>query len=359
MLKRIGTLFRKDLILGIKDVFVLLEVAFAVLIVLLLLFVVPKDIRREAVIFIHDATGMVEGFVRRTMSLEAVAEKTGEHFVKSRDEVIAGMRKNRAALGLLIGRNSDGTYDVRLLTQPYTTRAIVRYIELDMEDLLTLITPPFNRYPPEVRGAVRVTALRTGARDEIPFNQRLLPAILLMMVGIVGLFIMISMTGEERLEGTLKAFRISPAAMGEFLASKHLLLLAVSFATFSIIYLPVMGFAGYLPALAIILLTVLLGSAVGVILGAIFDTPMASMMWVLSLMVVLGLPAVSLYSPVFSPAWLKLIPSYYTLFGLDAAMFPEDNARLVVQALIVLGGLDVVLLLFSSWLFGRLVGKEA
>ena len=358
-MNRIGSLFKKDLILGIKDIFVILEVSFAVIVVLLLLFIIPKDIKKEAAIYIYDSTNVVQNFVAKAVGLKEAEKNTGEYYVNGRKEVIEGMQKDKSALGLVITKNSDGTYNTELLTQPYTTEAIVRYIKIDMEDLLALIAPPYNFYSKEVKDSVRVTSLQWGLRDEIPFNPRLLPAILLMMVGILGLFIMISLIGQERVEGTIKAFKVSPAHMWEFLASKHILLIAIGFTTFSIIYVPMLGFNGYLPALLVILLTVIFGSAIGVILGGIFDTAMASMLWDILIMVVLALPVISLFSPVFSPGWLKLIPSYYTLFALDAAMFPDNNSQIIWQGVIVLGGLDIVLVIFSSWMFGKLIGREA
>jgi hypothetical protein len=358
-MNRIGSLYKKDLLLGIKDVFVILEVGFAVLILALLLFVIPDDIKRDATVYIYDETKVVETFVADAVGLDDMEENVGEYYVDSRDELIEGITDERSALGIIISQRAEGTYDVELLTQPYTTDAIIRFIEIDLEDLLAIITPPYDFYPREVHDSVRLEALQQGLRDEIPFNQRLLPSILLMMVGILGLFIMISLIGQERVEATIRAFRISPAGMGEFLASKHLLLLSLGFTTFSILYLPIIGFSGYLSALLIILLTIIFGSCIGVILGGVFDSPMAGMVWVILLLIVLGLPAVSLFSPSFSPGWLKILPSYHTLFGLDAAMFPDNNSHIIRQSVAVLAGIDVVLVVLSTWIFGKLVRREA
>ena len=358
-MNRIGNLFKKDLILGIKDIFVLLEIGFAIVVLILLLFLIPEDIKKDALIYIYDETRVVENFIVDSVGLEDMEKQKAEYYVDSREEIVEGMIEEKSAIGMIVAQNDSGTYNVELLTQPYTKEAIAQYIEIDMEDLLALIPPPYDFYPKGVLNSVRVEALQRGLRDDIPFNQRLLPVILLMMVGVLGLFIMISLIGQERVEATIRAFRISPAGLWEFLLSKHLLLLALGFTTFSIIYLPMMGFGGYPQALLIILLTIVLGSSIGVILGGIFDTPMASMLFVLLIILVLGLPVISLFSPAFSPAWLKIIPSYHTLFGLDAAMFPDNNSHIIWQSAAVLAGLDVVLLAFSAWLFGRLIGKEA
>jgi len=356
---RIGSLFEKNMILGIKDVFVLLEVGFAIVVVLLLLFVIPEDISRDPVIYIYDESNLVKSFIEQRVGLEEMESQGGEFYVDSRQDVVNAMVEERTAMGLSISSRDDGTYDVELLTQPYTTEAMIEYIGIDLEDLVALIAPPYTFYPDDVRNSVRVEALQTGLRDEIPFNQRILPMVLTVMVGIMGLFIMISLVGQERSELTLRAFLVSPARLWEFLVGKHLVLLAVGTTTFTILYIPLMGFAGYLQCLVIILLTILFGSAIGTLLGAIFDTPMTAILWVLLLMIVFGLPGVSLLSPAFSPWWLKLIPTYHTLFGLDAAMFPDNNSLVIWQSAGILAAVDAVLLALSFAVFGSIIRKEA
>ena len=354
---RFTSLFKKDVLLGFKDVFILLEVGFAVVISLIIAFVVPEDIETEAAVFIYDQTAVVEDFVREFY--EEPPEEVGESFVNSRREVVDGMVENRSAVGLIISESGEGAYTVEMLKQPYTTDGMVEYVKLDLEDLLTVLDPPAGIYPQSIYESVEIRALQEGRRDEIPFNQRLVPVVLLMMVGIIGLFAMVSLVGQERGDKTIRAYRVSPAGLITFITSKHLMLLAVGFVTFSIIYLPTIGFEGYLPALAVMVATILLGSALGVILGSFFEEAMSAIGWVFLFMILLGLPAVSLFNPVFSPEWLKAIPSYHTLFGLDAAMFPDGNSHIIRRSVAILAGIDLVLVPLSGWIFTARIGKEA
>lgn len=358
-MKRIGNLFKKDIILGIKDVFILLELGFAVFVVLLLLFVIPENIEKDKTAYIYDATTLVKNFVHSTDESVEVQRRKGSHYVDSREEVIKGMEEDELAVGLIITEKKNGTYRVEFLTQPYTKNSIVQDVELEMEDLMSILKPPGGIYPPDVYKSVKVSSLQQGLRDELPFNLRLLPTILMYMVGIVGLFAMVSLIGQERSDATIRALRVSPASMWEFLISKHLLLLATGFATFSILYLPMMGFGGYPEALLLIILTILMGSSIGAILGGLFDSPIGAILWVLLLMIVLSLPAISLFLPSFSPQWLKLIPSYHTLFGLDAVMFPDNNRNIIWQGVSILAVIDVVLLALSGLIFNKLIRKEA
>lgn len=360
-MRKIASLFAKDVLLGIKDIFILLEIGFAVVIAIFLVFVVPDDITTETPVYIYDATGFAERIVDEMASRmdgELDEAVVGDVFVSSRGEVVAGMRENRTALGVTIGRTADGRFDVELLTQPYTTRALVEYVEAEMRDLFAVISQDAG-YPRPVLEAVRIESLQEGLRDEIPFNERVVPVVLLVMVGVIGLFAMVSLLGQERSDKTIRALRVSPTGLTAVLVSKHLTLLATGVLTFSIIYIPTVGLGGYLPALAVMVLTILIGSSLGTFLGTFFDDPMSAIGAVFILLVVLSLPGISLLAPVFSPDWLRLIPSYHTLFGLDAAIFPDNNTHVIWQSALALAGFALVLIPVSGWVYTVRTRKEA
>lgn len=356
-MRRIASLFKKDLTLGFQDVFILLEVGFAVILVLLLVFVVPEDIESESMVFIYDQTGVMQEFIE-SLDVET-GEQIGETFTDSREAVIAGMEENRSAIGIIVSEGDDARYAVDLLKQPYTPEALVEYVRTDIEDLLSIIHPPAGIYPPDVYESVRIESLEEGLRDELPFNQLLMPTVLLFMVGILGLFVMVSLVGQERVDQTLRALRVAPANLWQFLVSKHLVVLVTGLMTFTILYIPMMGLRGYLSSLLIIVLTVVMGSSLGAILASFLDNPMEGIGWVVLLMIVLGLPAISLFAPTFSPGWIRLIPSYHTLFGLDAAMFPANNGHVVRQSAMVLAGVAIVLFIVSGLVFNARTRKEA
>ena len=172
------------------------------------------------------------------------------------------------------------------------------------------------------------------------------------------MFTMISLIGQERTDQTIRAYKVTQSSLFTLLLSKHLMLLTIGLITFSIVFLPTVGFAGYLQALLVILPTILIGSAIGVMLGSFFDNPMAAIGWVFLFMMIFGLPGVSLFAPVFSPDWLKFIPSYYTLFGLDAAIFPDGYSNTLWISIGILFSISAVLLPLSAWIFTRKIWKE-
>ena len=158
---------------------------------------------------------------------------------------------------------------------------------------------------------------------------------------------------------TIRAYRLSPASLPLFITSKHIMILLVSIATFSILYLPLMGTGGYLKSLAVMLLTVAVMSSIGIILASFYKTPMEAIGWVFILMLVLALPAISILNPVFTPDWLKLVPSFYTFFGIDAAMFPGHKEEIYRSSIIIISLMAAVTVPLSAWIFSRKIGKEA
>lgn len=355
-MSKLSNLYKKDMILGFKDVWILLEFGAAVLITAMLLFIVPKEIKRETSIFIQDNTGVLKLMVDQMGGEES--KKGGQLFVDSREELVEGMRKNKTAFGMIISPRDNNKFHIELMTQPYSSDAMVEFLEVQMTDVFTMIAAPGGSYSPEIFNKVELRALQDQVKDEIPFNQRMIPLILMFIVGFMGLFTMISLIGQERSDQTIRAFKVTPTSLLTLLTSKHLMLLTVGFITFSIVYLPSVGFSGFLLALLVIIPTILIGSSIGVMLGSFFDNPMSAIGWVFLFMMIFGLPAVSLFAPVFSPEWLKFIPSYYTLFGLDSAIFPDGYSNVLWISIGVLFGISAVLLPLSSWIFTRKLRKE-
>ncbi|MCK5821999.1 MAG: ABC transporter permease [Bacteroidales bacterium] len=355
-MSKLSNLYKKDLILGFKDIWILLEIGAAVMITAMLIFIVPKDIKRETSIYIQDNTGVFELMVDQLGGEKS--KKGGQLFVDSREDLVEGMRKNKTAFGMIISPRDNNKFHIELLTQPYSSNAMVEFLEVQMTDVFTMIAAPDEAYSPDVFNKVRVRVLKEKVRDEIPFNQRLIPMILVFIVGFMGLFTMISLIGQERSDQTIRAYKVTPSSLLTLLISKHLLLLTIGFITFTIVYLPTVGLSGYLLALLVITPTILIGSSLGVMLGSFFDNPMGAIGWVFLFMVLFGLPGVSLFAPAFSPDWLKFIPSYYTLFGLDAAIFPDGYSNVLWISVGVLFGISAVLLPLSSWIFTRKLRRE-
>ena len=175
-------------------------------------------------------------------------------------------RKNKNAMGVIISYGDETLYqngDVGPTLHDRCHDEVCGQTEMEDHAVHLLHQHPIRHL--SFRCLYRIQCVSRLYRKDCvmksPSIKRMLPPILMMMVGILGLFAMVSLIGQERSDATIRAFRVTPTGMWGFLFSKHLMLLAVSCITFSILYLPVMGtFEGYLASLVLILLTVIFGS---------------------------------------------------------------------------------------------------
>ena len=162
------------MLLGIKDIFVILEIVFAVMIMFLLLFVFPKDIEKEAMIYIYDETGLIQDIIDQySENMELDFEL--DMFVDNREDMITGITKNKNAMGVIISYGEETLYKTEMLVQPYTTDAMMKFVETEMEDMLSMLHPPFGTYPLDVYNSVRITALQEGLRTNFPLINACFP----------------------------------------------------------------------------------------------------------------------------------------------------------------------------------------
>ena len=143
-MSKLSNLYKKDIILGFKDVWILLEFGAAILITAMLMFIVPKEIKRESSIFIQDNTGVFKHMVDQMGGEES--EKGGQLFVESREELIEGMRKNKTAFGMIISPRDNNKFHIELMTQPYSSDAVVEFLEVRMTDVFSMIAVPGGSY---------------------------------------------------------------------------------------------------------------------------------------------------------------------------------------------------------------------
>jgi len=75
-MSKLSNLYKKDIILGFKDIWILLELGAALMITAMLLFVIPENINQESSIYIQDKTGIFELMVKQMSGEKRVAKTT-------------------------------------------------------------------------------------------------------------------------------------------------------------------------------------------------------------------------------------------------------------------------------------------
>ncbi|MBU0934899.1 MAG: ABC transporter permease [Spirochaetes bacterium] len=183
-------------------------------------------------------------------------------------------------------------------------------------------------------------------RPEPPLYLRGLPVFLIFEAGILGFLLVAVFVFQEKQEGTLRAFLVTPAKRSAYLLSK-----LATFTLLSLLYGAGVLAAGLLrgvqPNLAGILLTLTAAAASLTLLGLGFATFFDNLsQWFfpgLGVLVLNMAPFLGSVNPVFQPFWLSLAPSWP--FLKLAEHFLQPGGQLPILPLI----------LAASWLAGSAI----
>jgi len=171
-------------------------------------------------------------------------------------------------------------------------------------------------------------------------------------VAFLGLFLAASLLFVEKHEGTVRALRVTPVHIAEYLAARSVTMGLLGVAFTAVLTLatrgPDVAWPGLLAAVflyaAVVTLTTLA-------VANLFATMSQFLFTGIVVNLVLSLPAIGYWTPGFNPGWLKLIPTYPLLYGLREAYFPSGAAVAVGDALVQLSVTTVVVFVLAAWAF--------
>ena len=159
---------------------------------------------------------------------------------------------------------------------------------------------------------IDIQIVTLGDEENIPWNDRLLPLIVLLAVAYAGLALSGSSLVSEKEKKTIDAVVVTPASINEVFVAKGLLSIIVGVITGILILLINQAFGSH-PALLVMLLFLgsVMATTIGLLMGALADnitTVFASMKLLGALIYA---PAIFYFFPGM-PEWIgKLFPTYY------------------------------------------------
>lgn len=160
---------------------------------------------------------------------------------------------------------------------------------------------------------VEIATTTVGDGESMPWEERLLPVMVLMAVILGGSLVPATSLVEEKQKRTLKALIITPTTLGDVFASKGLLGAILSF-VMAIVVLALNGaFRGQALLLVVLGLGAIMAASIGLLLGAFIkdiDTLFAVLK---SIGILIYAPAIVYLFPGI-PQWIgKIFPTYYLI----------------------------------------------
>lgn len=169
--------------------------------------------------------------------------------------------------------------------------------------------------------------VETLASDLVLLSDRenLLPVFLAFNGALMGFFIIAAYIFLDKKEGVIKAYAVSPSPLWQYLLSKVLVLTLTMLVTSLLLVVPLMGLKVHYPLLVWFLVTTgFFASGLGLVVAGYFDDMAQSFAVLFLIMISLMLPALAYFSPSWNPAWLKLLPSYYIIYGFREILRQAD-----------------------------------
>ena len=181
-------------------------------------------------------------------------------------------------------------------------------------------------------------------RVPLTLGRILLPVLIAFEVLILG-FIFIAVTVfQEKQDGTLKAYRVSPSGTVIYTAAK-----AAAWVVITILYGAALILATVGPAvpwgriIALLALAGLFMALAGLLVSVFFRNISEWFFIGVGILVVNMLPQVSFASPTFSPGWLRWIPSYPVLFAVRDLLYRPGAVESFERAMLQIGAYTAVL----------------
>lgn len=318
-MKRFSSLFLRDLILCYRNGHVYVVLAIALLMISLILFI-PEEI----------STGPGE-YLLDTLPGEPVRSKLIElgGRIESLPESKADFDKllsdNPNSLGIIVKGDLDNP-DLEIIQ---TRKIPEQNINLLISSLELVLGSLKGMEIPQTT----VIYLRSQTKS-IPKNLAGIPIFLAFEVGILGFLLVAVFVFQEKQEGTIKAYRISPGGICQYILSKTLVFTLLSLVYGILVVLAGLGFkTNWAALIALIFWSGFLMTLLGLGFAAWFNNLSHWFFPGLAVLIINLLPFVSYIYPVFNPAWMKVLPSYLLVFALREALFPAGNPQLIIKTL--------------------------
>ena len=175
-----------------------------------------------------------------------------------------------------------------------------------------------------------------GIGQPISLRNRMLPIMLMMIFSIelIGLANLISEEGER---GTASALLVTPLRISSFFLSKMLLGIGMAFVEVLIL---AAATGKLFHSTLLLIVTLLVGSllitGVAFLIATFARNFMAVLAWSSLILLLLGLPGMTVMFPTLASNWIKLIPSYYLVDSLNRILNYQAGWGQVAQNLLIL-----------------------
>jgi ABC-2 type transport system permease protein len=335
-LKRVGILLGKELFQGPRSYIFVLTIVAPILIslVISLIFGTWLTGKPKLGIFDEGSSQMV------TMTGQLTSVITREYGTES--EIKQAVQNGAVDMGIVLPVNFDSSVihgEKTEITAYIWGESLARNRTVLGATIASLIRELAGQEAP-----VEIEAMTLGDEVSIPWNDRLLPFIVLMAVFFGGLMLPATSVINEKEKKTLQALVVTPTTIGDIFAAKGLLGIMLSL-FMGIVILVLNQAFGTQPGLLILVLALgaIMAGEIGLLCGALIkDITTLFAIWKSGAILLFG-PAIIYMFPQI-PQWVgRIFPTYYIIQPIVEISQGGSGWPGIATDVFILIGLDLVL----------------
>jgi hypothetical protein len=342
---RFSSLLMQDIAIVFRNGYVFVVIALAALFILLVNFILPEQLHTTGNELILDLTD--EKIFSNALRSAGMEEK----LLASELELQQALERDSQAVGIVFQGDRENP-KATIYHQGNESEKTVRRLEAAVVDF-------WNTAGDLERQINHRVVLLRQASEKPPFNLSLVPLILGIESALIGLFFVSALVFQEKEEGSIRAFRVSPAGTWSYILSKITIFLFLSLLSGVLLFVFTLGLHSEL--LSVLLLVALVGilmTAFGLTISVFFNS-LAEFIYVLAgIMAVISLPMASYFFPSINIAFIPLIPTYPLMFGIRELIFSTGKTGFYLPMLMILLVEIVLMLVITRVVVERKLMKE-
>jgi len=313
VIKCFFTLFYQDLIIASRNALMWVLLGALITIVLIVKLVIPADYEMSEIQYFYDQSS--GGYLEAAARLEGHDD---EKIIGSMSELEKVVAEEQNAIGIILEEYNQEPR-VTIIHHGTISRENRNLIAAAIEKSLK----PY--YTSGSQPDFQVQYLRPAA-EKVPQNQNAIPPLLAFEVIVNGFMMVAVLLFQEKMEGTIKAYRVSPGGTSIYIISKAAVFALVGLLYGLLMVLPTIGFSFSFPALfAVLFFGSLIYTFLGLAVASFFKNISEWLFIGIGMLMINMAPVISYGWPSFAPRWLTYIPSYPIIFGLREILFPTGR----------------------------------
>ncbi|NLO35015.1 MAG: ABC transporter permease [Clostridiaceae bacterium] len=337
--------FVKELTLATRSFYFYIEIFFAVVLLAVVLFAIPEQIRAVQTQLLHldlpqpaadrltadlleeDLDGQWQTVVLESggqaFDTKLIETETARVYIVDSADAVRALADTQRNIGMVLSLDDAGQLHYTYYLQGYESQRL--------QNLLSVIPGASLDGVAEKIADLPVEQL---APDQVLLNDRenVIPTLIAFNSSFMGMFIMAAYVFLDKKEGVINAYAVTASSVARYLLSKILVVLLTATVSGLIVTVPVFGFQiNYGLVLLLLLVSGFFASVLGLLIASFYADITKAFGTVFVVLILLMLPVIAYFLPGWNPWWIRIIPSDLVIWSFREILIEDGKTGFVLM----------------------------